>query len=96
MQPTQSPAAPSKDAPSKVPSETPSKKTGQLHISAEEIAQMTPDDVAKLAQRLEQDEYETAFEGLQDWHLLRAVAFQRSELVEPYMHLLDLEAFDES
>ncbi|PZO19876.1 MAG: DUF2555 domain-containing protein [Leptolyngbya foveolarum] len=96
MQPTQSPAAPSKDAPSKTPSETPSKKTGQLHISAEEIAQMTPDDVAKLAQRLEQDEYETAFEGLQDWHLLRAVAFQRSELVEPYLHLLDLEAFDES
>lgn len=66
------------------------------HISPEEIAQMTPDDVANLAQRLEQDAYPSAFEGLQDWHLLRAVAFQRSELVEPYMHLLDLEAFDES
>ncbi len=65
-------------------------------ISAQEIAQMTPDDVAQLAQRLEQDEYNTAFEGLQDWHRLRAVAFQRSELVEPYMHLLDLEAYDES
>ncbi len=88
MQSTQSSAAPSKDAPSTT--------TGQLHISTEEIAQMTPDDVAALAQRLEQDEYETAFEGLQDWHRLRAVAFQRSELVEPYMHLLDLEAFDES
>ncbi|EDX84102.1 hypothetical protein S7335_1799 [Synechococcus sp. PCC 7335] len=57
---------------------------------------MTPEDVAQLAQRLEQDEYVTPFEGLQDWHRLRAVAFQRSELVEPYMHLLDLEAFDES
>lgn len=66
------------------------------HISAQEIAQMTPDDVAQLAQRLEQDEYSTAFAGLQDWHRLRAVAFQRSELVEPYMHLLDLEAYDES
>ncbi|WP_276300269.1 DUF2555 domain-containing protein [Leptolyngbya sp. BC1307] len=66
------------------------------HISAQEIAQMTPDDVAQLAQRLEQDEYNTAFAGLQDWHRLRAVAFQRSELVEPYMHLLDLEAYDES
>lgn len=66
------------------------------HIPAEEIAQMTPDDVAQLAQRLEQDEYANAFEGLNDWHRLRAVAFQRSELVEPYMHLLDLEAFDES
>lgn len=88
MQSTHSPAAPAKDASSKT--------TGQLHIPTEEIAQMTPDDVAALAQRLEQDEYETAFEGLQDWHRLRAVAFQRSELVEPYMHLLDLEAFDES
>lgn len=88
MQSTQSPTVPSKNASSE--------STGRLHIPAEEIAQMTPDDVAKLAQRLEQDEYETAFEGLQDWHRLRAVAFQRSELVEPYMHLLDLEAFDES
>ncbi|MFK8181881.1 MAG: DUF2555 domain-containing protein [Phormidesmis sp.] len=70
--------------------------TFETHISTQEIAQMTPEDVAQLAQRLEQDEYATAFEGLQDWHRLRAVAFQRSELVEPYMHLLDLEAFDES
>ena len=68
----------------------------KTHISTQDIARMTPEDVARLAQRLEQDEYETAFEGLQDWHRLRAVAFQRSELVEPYMHLLDLEAFDES
>lgn len=68
----------------------------QTHISTHEIAQMTPADVDQLAQRLEKDEYATAFEGLQDWHRLRAVAFQRSELVEPYMHLLDLEAFDES
>lgn len=66
------------------------------HISTHEIAQMTPEDVAQLAQRLEQDAYPTAFEGLKDWHLLRAVAFQRSELVEPYVHLLDLEAYDES
>ncbi len=67
-----------------------------MRIPTQEIAQMTPDDVAQLAQRLEQDEYANAFEGLKDWHRLRAVAFQRSELVEPYMHLLDLEAFDES
>ncbi len=65
-------------------------------ISSQDIAQMTPEDVAQLAQRLEQDEYNTPFDGLKDWHRLRAVAFQRSELVEPYMHLLDLEAFDES
>ena len=50
----------------------------------------------QLAQRLEQDEYTTAFEGLQDWHRLRSVAFQRPELVESYLHLLDMEAFDEA
>jgi hypothetical protein len=66
------------------------------HISSQDIAKMTPEDVAQLAQRLEQDAYNTPFDGLKDWHRLRAVAFQRSELVEPYMHLLDLEAFDES
>lgn len=88
MQSTQSPSAPTREPATNM--------TGQLHISTDEIARMTPDDVAELAQRLEQDEYETAFAGLQDWHRLRAVAFQRSEMVEPYMHLLDLEAFDES
>jgi Protein of unknown function (DUF2555) len=60
------------------------------------IAQMSEDDLAKLAKRLEQDAYPSAFEGLQDWHLLRAIAFQRPELAEPYVHLLDLEPFDES
>ncbi|MGB7085796.1 MAG: DUF2555 domain-containing protein [Phormidesmis sp.] len=67
-----------------------------MHISTQEIAKMTPEQVAQLAQRLETDEYANAFEGLKDWHQLRAVAFQRSELVEPYLHLLDLEAYDES
>ena len=71
-------------------------EAASTHISTQEIAQMTSEDVAQLAQRLEQDAYPNAFEGLQDWHRLRAVAFQRSELVEPYLHLLDLEAFDES
>jgi hypothetical protein len=66
------------------------------HISMQAIAQMTAEDVDTLAQRLEQDAYANAFEGLEDWHLLRAIAFQRAELVEPYLHLLDLEAFDES
>ncbi|MEM8612832.1 MAG: DUF2555 domain-containing protein, partial [Cyanobacteria bacterium P01_H01_bin.105] len=27
---------------------------------------------------------------------LRSVAFQRPELVESYLHLLDMEAFDEA
>jgi Protein of unknown function (DUF2555) len=65
--------------------------TQQLKIDA-----VTVEEVAAIATRLEQDEYPNAFEGLQDWHLLRAIAFQRPDLVEPYLYLLDLEAYDES
>ncbi|MBF2006055.1 DUF2555 domain-containing protein [Chlorogloeopsis fritschii PCC 9212] len=67
-----------------------------LSISKTDIATMTPQDVENLATRLEQDNYSNAFEGLNDWHLLRAIAFQRPELVEPYIHLLDLEPYDEA
>jgi hypothetical protein len=67
-----------------------------LSISKKEIATMTPQDVEDLATRLEQDNYSNAFEGLNDWHILRAIAFQRPELVEPYIHLLDLEPYDEA
>lgn len=67
-----------------------------LHFSAQDVAKMTAPDVAALAQRLEQDEYRSPFEGLDDWHLLRALAFQRPEMVEPYLYLLDMEAYDEA
>ncbi|GAB4341296.1 MULTISPECIES: protein IsiD [Leptodesmis] len=67
-----------------------------LHLEQTQVAALTATDVEKLATRLEQDDYTTAFEGLQDWHLLRAIAFQRPELVEPYLYLLDLEAYDEA
>jgi len=67
-----------------------------LTISKTNIATMTPEQVDNLATRLEQDNYSNAFEGLNDWHLLRAIAFQRPELVESYIHLLDLEPYDEA
>lgn len=67
-----------------------------LSISKKEIAAMTAAEVDELATRLEMDNYSNAFEGLNDWHLLRAIAFQRPELVEPYIHLLDLEPYDEA
>lgn len=67
-----------------------------LSISKKEIAAMTAADVEELATRLEMDNYNNAFEGLDDWHLLRAIAFQRPELVEPYIYLLDLEPYDEA
>jgi hypothetical protein len=66
-----------------------------LSISKTEISAMTATEVQDLATRLELDNYSNAFEGLNDWHLLRAIAFQRPELVEPYIHLLDLEPYDE-
>lgn len=67
-----------------------------LGISKQHIAAMSSLEVADLASRLEQDNYTNAFDGLNDWHLLRAIAFQRPELVEPYIHLLDLEPCDEA
>ncbi len=67
-----------------------------LTKTSQEIARMSEADVANLAARLEQDDYSSPFEALNDWHLLRAIAFQRQELVEPYWHLLDIEAYDES
>ncbi|ABB56323.1 protein IsiD [Synechococcus elongatus] len=71
--------------------------TGSVQsFSPEQIEQLTPTEVAALAARLEADDYRSPFEGLQDWHLLRAIAFQRPELVDDYIHLLDLEAFDEA
>ncbi|NEQ26523.1 MAG: DUF2555 domain-containing protein [Microcoleus sp. SIO2G3] len=69
-------------------------KTQQL--SDQEVTQITIVEVAELAQRLDRDDYTNPFEGLNDWHRLRAIAFRRPELVEPYLYLLDLEAYDEA
>ena len=66
-----------------------------LHVSQESVSAMTQESVAELAKRLERDAYDDAFAGLKDWHLLRALAFQRPELVENYTYLLDIESFDE-
>lgn len=61
-----------------------------------DVAVITEADVVQLAQRLDEDDYSSPFEALNDWHLLRSLAFQRPEMVESYLYLLDLEAFDES
>ena len=67
-----------------------------LKLKGRKIGDLTAEDVAILAERLERDEYDSPFEALEDWHLLRAIAFQREELIEPYIHLLDIEAYDEA
>ena len=61
----------------------------------QQLAAMDGDAVATIARRLEEDDYADAFAGLQDWHLLRALAIHRPDLVRPYCHLIDQEPFDE-
>ena len=65
-------------------------------ISEELVNSFDEEMTLKLAKRLEEDEYTTPFEGLKDWHLLRALAIYRPELTTNYIHLLDQEPFDEN
>ena len=69
--------------------------TDSAAITPELSASLDETAVADLARRLEDDDYPTPFAGLQDWHLLRAVAIHRPELARPYVHLVDQEPFDE-
>ena len=65
-------------------------------ISDELVNSFNEEMTLELAQRLEEDEYSTPFDGLKDWHLLRALAINRPELTTDYIHLLVQEPFDEN
>ena len=65
-------------------------------ISEELVNSFNEEMTLKLAIRLEEDNYKTPFDGLNDWHLLRALAINRPELTSDYIHLLDQEPFDEN
>ena len=65
-------------------------------ISEELVNSFDEEMVLELAKRLEEDNYNTPFDGLKDWHLLRALAINRPELTTNYIHLLDQEPFDEN
>jgi len=67
----------------------------QPTITAEQLENFDEQSIAVLAARLEEDDYPTPFDGLQDWHLLRALAIHRPDLAFPYVHLVDQEPFDE-
>ena len=69
--------------------------SGSDAFTPERLANFDEASVAELARRLEDDDYPTPFAGLQDWHLLRALAIHRPELARPYVHLVDQEPFDE-
>jgi hypothetical protein len=70
-------------------------KEPSLSISQESLDAFDETAIAELARRLEEDDYPNPFASLQDWHLLRALAIHRPELAQPYVHLVDQEAFDE-
>ncbi len=72
-----------------------SSNPSQTGITEELLLAFDDASIAVLAQRLEEDDYPTPFAGLNDWHLLRALAIQRPELTGPYLHLVDQEPFDE-
>ena len=65
-------------------------------ISEELVNSFDEEMTLELARRLEEDNYMTPFDGLKDWHLLRALAINRPELPSNYIHLLDQEPFDEN
>jgi len=65
-------------------------------IFRQDLDSITEADVSALAKRLEEDNYANPFEGLDDWHFLRAIALQHPELAEPYLYLLDIETYDEA
>ena len=68
----------------------------ETKISEELVNSFNEEMTFELAKRLEDDNYITPFDGLKDWHLLRALAINRPELTADYIHLLDQEPFDEN
>ena len=65
-------------------------------ISEELVNSFDDEMIDELTKRLEGNSYNTPFDGLKDWHILRPLAINRSELTTNYIHLLDQEPFDEN
>ena len=65
-------------------------------ISEELVNSFNEEMTLELAKKLEDDNYASPFDALQDWHLLRALAINRPELTSEFIHLLDQEPFDEN
>ena len=65
-------------------------------ISEELVNSFDEKMTIELATRLDEDNYNTPFDELKDWHLLTAFAINRPELKSDYINLLDQEPFDEN
>ena len=72
------------------------KLTLDIKINAELVNSFNEAMTLDLAKRLEDDNYASPFDGLKDWHLLRALAINKPELTTDFIHLLDQEPFDEN
>ena len=71
--------------------------TSENKISKELVNPFDEEMILELAKRLEDDEYTMIpFDGLKDWHLLRAIAINRSKLTTDYIKLLDQEPLYEN
>ena len=67
-----------------------------INLTEKDISALTEEDIIALVGRLDQDDYNNPFESLKDWHILRTILFQRQDLAEPYLYLLDIEAYEEA
>ena len=65
-------------------------------ISEELVNSFNEEMTLELTKKLEENNYSTPFDGLKDWHLLRAFAINRPGLTTNYIHLLDQEPYDEN
>ena len=65
-------------------------------INEELVNSFDEEMTLKLAKRLDEDDYKTPFDGLKDWHLIRALAINRPELTSDNIYLLDQESFNEN
>ena len=65
-------------------------------ISEELVNSFYEEMTLELAKKSEEDNYSIPFDGLKDWHLLKALAINGPELTTNYIHLLDQEPFDEN
>ena len=72
------------------------KSSSHNRISEELVNSFNAEMTFQLAKRLEDDNYASPFDGLKDWHLLRALAINKPELTSNYIHPLDQEPFDEN
>ena len=59
-------------------------------ISEELVNSYHVEMTLELAKRLEEDNYNSPFDGLKDWHLLRALAINRPELTTNYLSLIHI------